>query len=36
MNFWYFKHYVARVEDDFITNLKYQMVMQRIMIVNRA
>ena len=23
MKFWYIKHYGARVEDDFLTNLKY-------------
>ena len=30
-NFWYIKHYCARVGDDFvtkITNLKYQVVIQ--------
>ena len=34
MKFWYIKHYGARVEDDFVTNLKYQMIIQRILIIN--
>ena len=38
MNFWYIKHYGARVEVIFllvITNLKYQMDIQSILIINR-
>ena len=38
MNFWYIKHNGSRVEDDFvakITKLKYQMIIQRILIINR-
>ena len=38
MNLWNIKHYGARVENYFllkITNLKYQMVIHRILIINR-
>ena len=34
MKLWYIKHYGARDEDDFVTNLKYQMIIQRILIIN--
>ena len=34
MNFWHINHYGAKVEDDVVANLKYQMVIQLIMLIN--